>query len=373
MPQCGYCQAGQIMSRRRAAREEAEAERRRHRRRDERQPLPLRHLRPDPRGHPRRRAAEPSRAAPPPRSPTPPAPTPASRSEADHEHLDAIAAPSSASPPLAGGGMLVGRLHGAGPRARRPAAARRRRRSCRTRSSRIAPTASVTIIGKNPEIGQGIKTMLPMLIAEELDVDWKVVTRRAGRRRPASTARSRPAAAPRRRTTGRRCARSAPRRAQMLVAAAARRGACRRPSAPPPPAACMHAASKRSLGYGELAAQGRGAAGAGSRDADAEGSEGLQDHRHKPCRGVDNPKIVTGKPLFGIDVTLPGHAVAPCFEKCPVFGGKVASANLDEIKTLPGVKHAFVVDGGGEPNAGWSAASRSSPTPGGRRRGARAS
>jgi isoquinoline 1-oxidoreductase beta subunit len=60
--------------------------------------------------------------------------------------------------------------------------------------------------------------------------------------------------------------------------------------------------------------------------------------------GVDNPKIVTGAPLFGIDVQLPGMVYAT-YTKCPVFGGKVASANIDAVKARPGVRDAFVLEG----------------------------
>ena len=65
--------------------------------------------------------------------------------------------------------------------------------------------------------------------------------------------------------------------------------------------------------------------------------------------GVDNPKIITGQSLYGSDIRLEGMLYA-VFQKCPVFGGRVRSANLEHVRTLPGVTHAFVVPGTDEYN-----------------------
>jgi isoquinoline 1-oxidoreductase beta subunit len=102
-----------------------------------------------------------------------------------------------------------------------------------------------------------------------------------------------------------------------------------------------HDASKRSATYGALAAQ-----AATMRVPDL-ASVTLKDPKDfkiigQPIPGVDNIKVVTGQKLFGIDVTVPGMLYA-VFEKCPVFGGKLVSANIDAVKSLPGVHDAFIV------------------------------
>ena len=111
----------------------------------------------------------------------------------------------------------------------------------------------------------------------------------------------------------------------------------------------MHPASGRSAGYGELAAK------AAALPPPALSSVKLKDPKdyriigHSQA-GVDTHTIVTGKPIFGIDVKVPGMLFAT-IQKAPVFAGKVKTANLDEIKQLPGVRHAFVIDGGITPAA----------------------
>jgi isoquinoline 1-oxidoreductase beta subunit len=68
----------------------------------------------------------------------------------------------------------------------------------------------------------------------------------------------------------------------------------------------------------------------------------------KRYRGVDDPKVVTGQPLFGIDIQLPGMVYAN-YTKCPAAGGKVRSFNVEEIKAQRGVLDAFALNGTGAP------------------------
>ena len=206
----------------------------------------------------------------------------------------------------------------------------------------ISPQGIITIISKQPEIGQGIKTSLPMVIAEELEVDWKDVRIVQGDLDPAYGSQSAggSTSTPNNYSNFLRLGATA---RTMLVQAAAQTWNVSVDECVAANTAVHHAATNRSLTYGELVAK---AATLPVPTAESVKLKDPRDYKLLGTRvgGVDNLSVVTGKPLFGIDVQLPGMLYA-VFEKCPAFGGKVISANLSAIKVLPGVRDAFVIEG----------------------------
>ena len=210
---------------------------------------------------------------------------------------------------------------------------------------RVSPEGSILIYSHRPEIGQGIKTAVPLIVAEEMDAAWADVkveqapinTALYGRQ-SAGGSTSIPTSWDQLRQAG-ATARS------MLVSAAAKKWGVPAGECTAADSVVTHAGSNRQLKYGELALA---AAALPVPDAKTLKLKTRAEYRLLGNRftGVDNIKIVTGQPLFGIDQAMPGMLYA-VYEKCPAIGGKVVSANLDHIKTMPGVKDAFVLEGNG--------------------------
>jgi isoquinoline 1-oxidoreductase beta subunit len=210
----------------------------------------------------------------------------------------------------------------------------------------VHPDNTFSVLAKNPETGQGIRTALPQIIADEFDIDWtqvKIVQadldpklgpqfEGGSRAMPTNYDPMRQVGA------GGRL---------MMVTAAADMWSVPASELTTGSGTVKHAKSKRTATYASLASR---VAAMTPPAADAV-KAAYKDPKSfkiigKPIKGVDNAAIVTGKPSFSIDLEPQGTLFA-VFEKCAVFGGKAVSANLDEVKALPGVKHAFICEAAG--------------------------
>ncbi|MBC2661507.1 xanthine dehydrogenase family protein molybdopterin-binding subunit [Novosphingobium flavum] len=214
---------------------------------------------------------------------------------------------------------------------------------------RLHPDNSVTITAKNPEIGQGIKTMLPMLIAEELDVAWEAVKIEQAVTDQALFApqfAGGSMATPLNWLPMRQAGAAA---RAMILAAAAQEWSLPVAELSTLAGDVLHVGSARRAPYAAFAA------GAVRQAVPAATALKLKDPADftiigKPTKGVDTPAIVTGKPLFGIDTRLSGMLHAALLTP-PVRGAVLKSHDAAAALAWPGVRKVVALTRLGEADA----------------------
>ena len=203
----------------------------------------------------------------------------------------------------------------------------------------------ILVYAQNPEMGQGVKTSLPMLIVEELDAAWEDVLVKQAPIDASRYDRQVAGGSKSISTTWEPLRRAGATVRQMLVAAAARHWDVPVSECTTSSSYVRHMASDRRLHYRELADD---VASQPVPPAEAVRLKQRSEYTLLGSRvpGVDNHALVTGQALFGIDHVIAGMKYA-VYHKCPATGGSVRQANLDEIRSLPGVVDAFVLEGNG--------------------------
>ena len=202
---------------------------------------------------------------------------------------------------------------------------------------KIGENGLVTIMSPNPEIGQNIKTSMPMIVAEELDVNWNnVIVEQA----PLNTDlfKRQIAGGSQSIRQGWESLRIAGATAKtMMIKAAAETWGVPTNEIKSIEGQIIHDKSGKKLGYGQIAAK--------AALIDIPEEVKLKDIKDFKIIGtsrknVDGGKIVTGKPLFGLDYKEDNMLIAMLVHP-PAFGMQLKSIDDSETKHMPGVKKVF--------------------------------
>ena len=204
---------------------------------------------------------------------------------------------------------------------------------------KIGENGVVTIFSPNPEIGQNVKTSMPMIVAEELDVDWKkVIVEQAGLNTDKYSGQM---------AGGSNSIRGSWNSLRMAGATAKnmlKQVAAKEWNVPieelSTEKGTIKHTSGKSIGYGEIA----------SRATEIEIPEEVELKDTKdfkiigtPTGNVDIDKIITGQPLFGLDYKKEGMLIA-MIQHAPAFGMKLKSIDASIAKNMPGIKDVFAVN-----------------------------
>ncbi len=205
---------------------------------------------------------------------------------------------------------------------------------------RIAPDGEITIYSSIPEMGQGVKTALPMIVAEEMGARWedvKIIQAPIDESRFGLQGAGGSTSIPNNIGAMRRMGASA---REMLIGAAALLMEVDRADLDARDSRVVHR-SGESRTFGQLAAL------AAEQPVPDPEMLSFKDPRSytiigTAVGGVDNLVIATGQSEFGIDVDVPGMKYAS-YTSCPRVGGKAIRFNEAEIKGLPGIADAFIL------------------------------
>lgn len=197
----------------------------------------------------------------------------------------------------------------------------------------ISPDDVITIFSPNPELGQNIKTSFPMIVAEELDADWtkvKVVQAPLDTNKFERQVTGGSGAVPH---SWERLRKAGATARQMLLEAAAKRWKVSADTLTTENGVVVHKASGRKLTYGELATE--------ASKVPVPTDVKLKDTKDfkligKAIRNVDNYEMITGKPLYGLDVYRDGMLYA-VIQRPKAFGMKLKSVDAAAAKAIPGV------------------------------------
>lgn len=200
---------------------------------------------------------------------------------------------------------------------------------------------SVTITAKNPEIGQGVKAMLPMLIAEELDVAWSAVRIEQAVADPTRYAEQFSGGSMSTPLNWMPMRQAGATARTMIVAAAARQWSVDASTISTANGEVIHEASGRRSPYAALAQA------AAKETVPDPATLKLKDPARfsiigRPVRGPDTPAIVAGNPLFGIDTQLPGMVHAALIT-APVRGAVLRKHDPSKALAMPGVRKVMVL------------------------------
>jgi isoquinoline 1-oxidoreductase beta subunit len=199
---------------------------------------------------------------------------------------------------------------------------------------RITPDNKITIVVARSEMGQGVRTALPMILAEELEADWKQIEiEQAGASTLYGDQTTGGSASVKTTWDPMRKAGAAAR--EMLISAAALTWGVPRSSCAAVEGSILHGASKRRLSYGELV--GKAATLPIPTDAPLKQSKDYKIVGQRLAR-VDTPSKVKGEAVFGIDFRMPGMKYA-VLSRCPTIGGKLVNFDDAESKKIAGVMY----------------------------------